>query len=296
MIKVNKDFKNLPASFKKKKCIAVIEKCLKESKYVQSDWYKTDEIKEQLKKVYNNKCAYCEGQSAAQSPFQVEHYRPENSPKENSMHPGYYWLAYEWSNLLWSCFWCNNYKKNQFPLEGEKERVQNPPLLKSGKLDHDKCKANSAELINEEPLLLNPEIDDRKKNLYFLPNGAIKGYTKKGKATIEICKLDRLDLIVSRKAIVDDFKEEIDLEIRDFLKGEVKLVDFKKGIKKIIARIYKRQLPHKPYSKLSYFMFDKFNQFFVNNIAYDNDTKYILRNTHEEYKKELRLNKKENKF
>jgi hypothetical protein len=41
--------------------------------------------------------------------------------------PGYYWLAYEWSNLLISCQLCNQeFKKNRFPLLNPTRACQDP--------------------------------------------------------------------------------------------------------------------------------------------------------------------------
>ena len=66
------------------------------------------------------KCAYCESLITNNQPGDVDHYRPKgrvmdanNKPVmittalgENP-HPGYYWLAYQFSNLLPSCIDCN---------------------------------------------------------------------------------------------------------------------------------------------------------------------------------------------
>ncbi len=66
------------------------------------------------------KCVYCESLITNNHPGDVEHFRPKgrvtdlnNKPvmiKSNGKevsHPGYYWLAYEISNLMPSCEDCN---------------------------------------------------------------------------------------------------------------------------------------------------------------------------------------------
>jgi len=287
MIAVKKDFNIQPISFSKSGCQKIIDKCLSEEKYIKSDWYKTSYIKEQLNKIYKYKCAYCEGKSQAQAPFQVEHYRPKNAPKENVVHQGYYWLAYEWSNLLWSCFWCNNHKDTQFPLVNEKDRVFLPTLESSGKLDFKKCMLNSNDLVNEQALLLNPEIDKPENHLFFLPDGTIKSDTKRGNETIRICQLKRKALVISRKKIVDDFKDDIDFEIRDFLKEDLEFKDFKRNIKRIISKISKSGLRTNAYSRLGYYMFVEFELFFINDLVYNENTKTILRNIYQEFKTEF---------
>lgn len=72
--------------------------------------YNGRSVKEQLREDQHQKCAYCEcdltGDYGA-----VEHYRPKKGWQEkhhDTLHePGYYWLAYEWNNLLCSCDKCN---------------------------------------------------------------------------------------------------------------------------------------------------------------------------------------------
>ena len=57
------------------------------------------------------RCAYCEGRNSAGEFGDAEHYRPKGEVTENRKpisHPGYYWLAYEWYNLLLSCKKCNS--------------------------------------------------------------------------------------------------------------------------------------------------------------------------------------------
>jgi hypothetical protein len=87
-----------------------------------------------LEHVFNDKCAYCE------SPLELdryhgdaEHFRPKGSvtiaseggPRQKAKctfdgkeidHPGYFWLAYHWRNLMPACSVCNSTgKSDQFP-------------------------------------------------------------------------------------------------------------------------------------------------------------------------------------
>jgi 5-methylcytosine-specific restriction endonuclease McrA len=106
-----------------------------------------------LVKLYFNKCACCERSRGEE--LQVDHYRPkkarQNKDKIIYNHSGYYWLAYEWSNLMPLCSSCNQSKSNYFPLKDEAKRVTSP----SHQLAY-----NSKELYaHEEPLFVNPEID-----------------------------------------------------------------------------------------------------------------------------------------
>lgn len=67
--------------------------------------YKEHDVKEALFGMSQGKCAYCEGYVEKGS-LEVEHYRPKGSV-EGSDHPGYWWLALNWKNLLPACAACN---------------------------------------------------------------------------------------------------------------------------------------------------------------------------------------------
>jgi hypothetical protein len=97
------------------------------------------DLKWHLFDLFHDKCAYCESKPQNVSKGDVEHYRPKGKVKEDPYHPGYYWLAYDITNLLPSCPDCNQTlgKMNQFPVEGAHA--------------HD-----PASLAAERPLLLNP--------------------------------------------------------------------------------------------------------------------------------------------
>ncbi len=66
----------------------------------------------------SHKCCYCEGH--VEPKFDpVEHYRPKSRVSKDQQtpeRPGYWWLAYSWDNLLYSCSICNGHKSSKFPL------------------------------------------------------------------------------------------------------------------------------------------------------------------------------------
>jgi len=94
-------------------------------------------------------------------------------------------------------YWCDQNKSSHFPLEDESNRIFNPPLKLDGKLNKKQCE--SATLKSETPLILNPEIDKPEEHFYFKRNGKIKSISKRGKATIEICQLNREDTHTQKK-------------------------------------------------------------------------------------------------
>jgi hypothetical protein len=98
------------------------------------------ELKWHLFELFRGKCAYCEGKTLDVASGDVEHYRPKAKVDEDPGHPGYYWLAYNVTNLLPSCELCNRTrggKMTHFPVLGAHARAPQ-------------------ELPNERPLLLNP--------------------------------------------------------------------------------------------------------------------------------------------
>lgn len=173
---------------------------------------KRSKVEDQLAISYKNKCAYCERICKAD----VEHYRPKRSVT-GEVHDGYYWLCYEWSNLIPSCITCNREgaKHNLFPIKGK--RVMTPPLLRNGDLDLDKFKSSSKPLIDELPYLIHPEVDNPEEFFEFEIDSDNKGIRiigvdneERGKATIEICKLNRQELKLDRKVnVIDDFVEAV---------------------------------------------------------------------------------------
>ncbi len=54
------------------------------------------EVRDALKEIYYNKCAYCE---IKEHKPEIEHYRPKKGVTGLKKHPGYYWLCFEWTKL-----------------------------------------------------------------------------------------------------------------------------------------------------------------------------------------------------
>ncbi len=197
MRKMNNDFDAAPTLLLD--CAEKNENDLLEKREIKSNCYKKSSAK--LEEQFAGKCAYCEMKYLATSDTWVEHYRPKSE---------YYWLAYEWSNLLPACTKCNRHKNNNFPLINEANKVENPPLS-DGKLDSSKCRADSKSLIDEVPFVLHPKIDNPNECFDFKIDENLTGveivgvdnvthykYKGRGEATIEICNLNRYELKIDR--------------------------------------------------------------------------------------------------
>ncbi|NME66555.1 HNH endonuclease family protein [Flammeovirga aprica] len=162
-----------------------------------------------LSEMYHHKCAYCE--SIEHAP-EVEHYRPKKRVAEDSDHEGYYWLCYEWTNLLPSCRYCNVSpgKLDQFPVLGP--RVYNAPIEENGVFNKDRCQLDAQELLDEKPVLLHPELDEVENYFTFQENGKIQGVDEEGRGegTIDICFLNRANLLANRQQVIDEIVRDLE--------------------------------------------------------------------------------------
>lgn len=143
-------------------------------------------VKAALKNAQHHKCCFCEARFAANYAGDVEHYRPKGAVKQvgGKLRPGYYWLAYVWSNLYYACADCNQYRKvDQFPLVKEAARAR----------DH------HHPIAAEAPLILDPGgPGDPRTHIRF--KGDVPIWTSvEGEATIKVLKLDRIELNQGRR-------------------------------------------------------------------------------------------------
>lgn len=160
--------------------------------------YARPTIKTQLRADQHRKCAYCETKFTHSSPGDVEHYRPKAGYQQGQhgpvLGPGYYWLGYEWSNLLFACEQCNRVcKRNRFPLREPADRARN----------------HHQHLHNEAPLLLNPATGpDPETHLTFAQETAV-GLTQEGEMTWRVCGLNRPDLLEARRDYLETVQDQL---------------------------------------------------------------------------------------
>jgi uncharacterized protein (TIGR02646 family) len=286
MVSVKKDFDNPPSGLITENCKKRIKLSLEEKNAHNFSCY-NDSKKTVLNKlkdeIYHNKCGYCETKINAGFELQIEHYRPKKEVEEDLNHDGYYWLGYEWSNLLLACPKCNQQgaKGNKFPIEGKRVYTHSYCII-DGLLASKECYPPIF-LKEEKPLLLNPEVDEVEKYLFFLPTGEIRGLENRGKKTIEICNLDRDSLIIARKKIVDDILIEIRKDIDFFIQKKISDETLTYNLKKIFSNILRRMDKEKGYSRVYYFIFAKFNIFILNKLG--DKQKELVKKKFNEFKK-----------
>jgi uncharacterized protein (TIGR02646 family) len=184
--------------------------------------YGHKDVKDALKKAQLDKCAFCETK-LPRSSGDVEHFRPKGGYKQQDSDKlqknGYYWLAYNWDNLFFSCEYCNRiFKRNLFPLE-------NP---------HERANSHNHDLDKEIPLLINPAKESPQDFIEFKAEYAFPvNKNLKGKTTIDCFGLNDDELVEDRrtslkmlKRIFDDLQKipitEIDFieEIKEYLNSQ----------------------------------------------------------------------------
>ena len=168
---------------------------------IDENIYGHEEVKSTLQKLQKGICCYCESRYDITGYADVEHFRPKKGWKQDKddkeLHkPGYYWLAYKWDNLLYSCNKCNRtYKKNFFPLKDPNKRFK-PATLN---------------ISQEKPLLINPYEEQHPENHLDFDGPFIKSKTDEGAYSIAYYGLDRNELNEERLRIYNDINAFVDL-------------------------------------------------------------------------------------
>lgn len=185
-------------------------------------WPFMREIDKQLKiylhEVFHGKCGYCEIKIESSQEGTIDRYRPNNGVRDKKKYHQdlYWWLAYEWDNLIYCCKDCNQYKGNYFPIAGE--RVFKP----------------KSDFSSENRLLLNPYLDKPDDHLAHEIYGEpyhIYATSDEGNQTIELLRLNRTNLIEGRRRAKYEIEESIEL----LMSGS----DSKNSIIEKLHKIYK---------------------------------------------------------
>jgi uncharacterized protein (TIGR02646 family) len=147
-------------------------------------------VKAALETAHHGKCCYCESKVKHVAHGDVEHYRPKAAVQQARTapveRPGYYWLAYAWDDLLFSCVLCNEkHKRNLFPLRDPRKRARSA----------------RARLAAEAPLLVHPAQEDPEQSIGFRDEYAyaIEG-DPRAEATIdEVLQLNERPSLLERR-------------------------------------------------------------------------------------------------
>ena len=115
--------------------------------------YRTEEVKITLITCQNNKCCFSEAKFVGDY-SNVEHFRPKGRvdtwPDGGIEYPGYYWLAYDWSNLFLCKSRINSSdKRNFFPVTNNRNRTHYDTNI-------------------EKNLLIDVNLEDPRKHIKFI--------------------------------------------------------------------------------------------------------------------------------
>lgn len=104
----------------------------------------------------SGKCCYCERKILPSDFGNVEHFRPKGGVRSRLsntlIRPVYYWLAYNWSNLLVSCGVCiTAWKMSYFPLSNERRCAH----------------FHGSALGCETPVLVDPASEDSRDHIRY---------------------------------------------------------------------------------------------------------------------------------
>ena len=162
--------------------------------------YGAKSVKKALLKAQHDKCCFCESKVTPVAYGDVEHFRPKagfrQNPDDELGRPGYYWLAYEWDNLYFSCQLCNQlYKKNLFPLKNPARRAR----------------SHREDVSREEPEFIDPGKTDpaqfigfREEYLFAINDNSV------GQTTITELGLNRDALAEERRDLLNpDFPDRL---------------------------------------------------------------------------------------
>lgn len=206
MIKIKFEEPNTPEWIEwRRKCEEATRKLIEDEKegnpLIITDLYKQKNIKENVYMSHDGpfytKCAYCEF-LISNHDGDIDHYRPkkavtnendeivmiEDKDGNSKPHKGYYWLAYDWKNLLPSCVKCNQIRimKGKKVGKGRRFPVNGSHATEPGKENE------------EDPLLINPTTQDPEEHLEIdVKSGLIIALTERGQTCIDIFGLNIKD-------------------------------------------------------------------------------------------------------
>lgn len=256
--------------------------------------YKHDQVKHALTSLFHGKCAYCETFYSASAPVDIEHYRPKAEVSEAPQHPGYWWLAMQWDNLLPSCIDCNRRRKQHVPAASTSLQAlyDNQTRLTLGTAslgkkdsfpladESQRLAAESYEHALEGALLLDPTRHDPRAHLRFhtddtSPISLVVPSSEVGAVSIHTYGLNRLGLVQERTRLLRQ------LEFLGFMIVELNSIlerletEHSPVVQEVIPRmrrllaltydeIHRLAKPEQPYSEMVRTWIDSFTEKLLN--------------------------------
>lgn len=180
--------------------------------------YKRNDVVAAVSELFLGKCAYCESTSVAVAPYDVEHFRPKGKVEECPGHPGYWWLAASWTNLLLSCIDCNRHRGHtSFQVGATLEENLSRRSKVSGKgnsfpiLGLNYAQGEADDVDTEVPALIDPTRTDPSDHLTWVytddisliaPRSHGGAPDVRGLATMHVFGLNRQGLVERRTSLL----------------------------------------------------------------------------------------------
>nr|WP_147299326.1 hypothetical protein [Cupriavidus taiwanensis] len=219
--------------------------------------YKGRDVKAALRKLAGGNCAYCESKIGGVGAREVEHYRPKGGIKGLTNHPGYWWLAHDWENLLPTCRDCNKSLRQHIvtPVMTKsqvEELLSKTPKDSYGKATQFDIRGNraigdSCSLMAEDPLLIDPCRRDPANELSWtfsselilmVPKQGGNGPSPYGDYTIRTCALNRAELVLDRISALRSMRmlrTHIMNRLEDWSGSQKELIDIMEEVKVLVS-------------------------------------------------------------
>lgn len=172
---------------------------------------------------FHGKCAYCETFLTDIQRGDIDHFRPKLAVTDENdepilltdeagtilldasgvplRHPGYFWLAYEWTNLLPACVYCN--QPNTMRVEADGRLVERKIGKHSRFPVTNRHAMKPDEVSQENPLLIHPVLEDPSRHLAVnVDNGYIRPLTERGEACCRLFALNERERLPERRRLV----------------------------------------------------------------------------------------------
>ncbi|WP_147464161.1 hypothetical protein [Pseudomonas syringae group genomosp. 3] len=281
MIKINRPLTDIPDSIgavggkgdsERKRAIKHFS--VKPAKKFSFKAYKEVDVVDALELLFEEKCAYCESKILHVAPADIEHFRPKGEVSEVKSHPGYWWLASEWSNLLLSCRDCNG-SRYHYVLEDLNGSLQKTRIL-AGKYCSFPLKGKFRASLStdnhllEDPLLIDPTARDPSDHITWslkyssalaAPLCSAAVVDEYGYASIKAYALNRQKLVKARLNHADDLKNEIIaiklLMAELSLKPKTEVIGSVEVLRIMLENLNGKTKPNKIFSSFSKYVIDE---------------------------------------
>lgn len=124
------------------------------------------DLKQYFENHFHSKCWYTESKNPG-CDMDIDHFRPKGEVYESNVHPGYWWLAFDWHNYRFSCQFSNRLRKDpKTDIKGGKG-THFPLFIEGSRAcsEEDDCDEEIRVLLDPcspiDPQLLSFEIDGK---------------------------------------------------------------------------------------------------------------------------------------